>query len=81
MTAIIITLIICVTLVSMLYMTHVYPRSIRKYKILAAQRKAEYDKLKKEYDGHLDGYTDWFLSMQKRLDELANIVYDKTEEK
>lgn len=29
----------------------------------------------------LDDYTDWFLSMQKRLDELANIVFDKTDEK
>lgn len=81
MTAIIITSIICVTLVIMLYMTHVYPRTLRKYKLRCAQLKAELDKLKKEYDEHLDGYTDWFMSMQKRLDELANIVYDKTEEK
>lgn len=62
-------------------MTHVYPRSIRKYKLRSSQLKAELDKLKKEYDGHLDGYTDWLLSMQKRLDELANIVYDKIDEK
>ncbi len=81
MTAIIITSIICVTLVIMLYMTHVYPRTLRKYKLRSAQLKAELDKLKKEYDGHLDGYTDWFLSMQKRLDEMANIVYDKIDEK
>lgn len=81
MTAIIITSIICVTLVIMLYMTHVYPRILRKYKLRCAQLKAEQDKLKKEYDEHLDGYTDWFLSMQERLDELANIVFDKTEEK
>ncbi len=81
MTAIIITSIICATLLIMLYMTHVYPRSIRKYKLRSSQLKAELDKLKKEYDGHLDGYTDWFLSMQKRLDELANIVYDKIDEK
>lgn len=81
MTAIIITSIICATLVIMLYMTHIYPRTLRKYKLSCAQLKAELDKLKKEYDGHLDDYTDWFLSMQKRLDELANIVFDKTEEK
>ena len=81
MTAIIITSIICVTLVIMLYMKHVYPRALRKYKLRSAQLKAELDKLKKEYDGKLDGYTDWFLSMQKRLDELANIVFDKTDEK
>lgn len=81
MTAIIITSIICATLLIMLYMTHIYPRAIRKYKLLAAQRKAELDKLKKEYDGHLEGYTDWFMEMQKRLDEMANIVYDKIDEK
>lgn len=81
MTAIIITSIICVTLVIMLYMTHIYPRTLRRYKLHCAQLKAELDKLKKEYDGHLDDYTDWFLSMQKRLDELANIVFDKTDEK
>ena len=81
MTAIIITSIICVTLVIMLYMTHIYPRTLRRYKLRCAQLKAERDKLKKEYDGHLDDYIDWFLSMQKRLDELANIVFDKTEEK
>ena len=46
MTAIIITSIICATLLIMLYMTHIYPRTIRKYKLLAAQRKAELDKLK-----------------------------------
>ncbi len=62
-------------------MTHVYPRSLREYKLRSAQLKVELDKLKKEYDGHLDGYTDGFLSMQKRLDELANIVYDKIDEK
>lgn len=65
----------------MLYMTHVYPRTLRKYKLRSAQLKAELDKLKKGYDKHLDGYTDWFLSMQKRLDELANIVYDKIDVK
>lgn len=81
MTAITITSIICATLLIMLYMTHVQPRVLRKYKLRSAQLKAELDKLKKEYDGHLDGYTDWFLSMQKRLDELANIVYDKIDEK
>ncbi|MDE6310195.1 MAG: hypothetical protein K2L96_00050 [Muribaculaceae bacterium] len=81
MTAIIITSIICATLLIMLYMTHVYPRTIRKYKLKVAQLKAELDRLKKEYDGHLDDYTEWFLSMQKRLDELANIVFDKTDEK
>lgn len=81
MTEIIITSIICATLLIMLYMTHVYPRTIRKYKLLASQLKAERDKLKKEYNGHLDDYTDWFLSMQKRLDELANIVFDKIDEK
>ena len=81
MIAIIITSIICVTLVIMLYMIHVYPRTLRKHKLRCAQLKAERDKLKKEYDGHLDDYTDRFLSMQKRLDELANIVFDKTDEK
>ncbi len=81
MTAIIITSIICATLLIMLYMTHVYPRTLRKYKLRSAQLKAELDKLKREYDGHLDGYTDWFLSMQKRLDELANIIYDKIDKK
>jgi hypothetical protein len=81
MTAIIITAIICATLVIMLYMTHVHPRTLRKYKLRCARLKAERDKLKKEYDAHLDGYTDWFLSMQKRLDELANIVFDKAQEK
>ena len=81
MTAILITSIICATLLIMLYMTHVYPRTLRKYKLRSAQLKAELDKLKKEYDGHLDYYTDWFLSMQKRLDELADIVYDKIDEK
>lgn len=80
MTAIIITSIICATLVIMLYMMHVYPRTLRKYKLRCAQLRAELDKLKKEYDGHLDDYTDWFLSMQKRLDELANIVFDKIDE-
>ena len=65
----------------MLYMTHVYPRTLRKYKLRSAQLKAELDKLKREYDGHLDDYTDWFLSMQKRLDELANIIYDKIDKK
>ena len=65
----------------MLYMTHVYPRTLRKYKLRSAQLKAELDKLKREYDGHLDVYTDWFLSMQKRLDELANIIYDKIDKK
>ena len=81
MTAIIITSIICATLLMMLYMTHVYPRTLRKYKLRSAQLKAELDKLKREYDGHLDDYTDWFLSMQKRLDELANIIYDKIDKK
>lgn len=81
MTAIIITSIICATLLIMLYMTHVYPRTLRKYKLRSAQLKAELDKLKREYDGHLDDYTDWFLSMQKRLDELANIIYDKIDKK
>ena len=81
MTAIIITSIICATLLIMLYMTHVYPRTLRKYKLRSAQLKAELDKLKREYDGHLDDYTDWFLSMQKRLDELANIIYDKIDQK
>lgn len=65
----------------MLYMTHVYPRTIRKYKLRSARLKAELNKLKQEYDGHLDDYTDWFLSMQKRLDEMANIVYDKIDKK
>ncbi len=65
----------------MLYMTHVYPRTLRKYKLRSAQLEAELDKLKKEYDGHLDDYVGWFLSMQKRLDELANIIYDKIDEK
>lgn len=77
MTAIIITSIICATLLIMLYMTHIYPRTLRKYKLRSAKLKAELDKLKKEYDEHLDDYTDWFLSMQNRLDELANIVFDK----
>lgn len=81
MTAIIITSIICATLIIMLYITQIYPRAIRRHKLLAAQRKAELDKLRKEYDSQLDGYTDWFLSMQKRLDELANIVFDKIDEK
>lgn len=81
MTAIIITSIICATLIIMLYMTRIYPRTIRRYKLLSAQLKAELDKLKNEYDGQLDDYTDWFLSMQKRLDELANIVFDKIDEK
>lgn len=81
MTAIIITSIICATLLIILYITHVYPRTLRKYKLRSAQLKAELDKLKKEYDGHLDDYTDWFLSMQKRLDELANIIYDKIDKK
>ena len=58
-------------------MTHIYPRTLRKYKLRSAKLKAELDKLKKEYDEHLDDYTDWFLSMQNRLDELANIVFDK----
>lgn len=65
----------------MLYMTHIYPRTIRKYKIIAAHSKAELNELRKEYDGHLDDYTEWFLLMQKRLDELANIVFNKSEEK
>lgn len=47
MTAIIITSIICVTLVIMLYMTHIYPRTLRKYKLRCTQLKAELDKLKK----------------------------------
>lgn len=81
MTAIIITSIICATLIIMLCITHIYPRTIRRYKLLAAQRKAELDKLRKEYDNQLNDYTDWFLSMQKRLDELANIVFDKIDEK
>ena len=81
MTAITITSIICATLLIMLYMTHVYPRTLRKYKLRSAQLKAELDKLKKEYDGHLDDYVDWFRSMQKQLDELANIIYDKIDEK
>lgn len=81
MTTIIITLIICATLVIMLYMTHVYPRSLRKYKLRSAQLKAKLNKLKKEYDSQLEGYTDWYLSMEKRLEELANIVFDKTDEK
>lgn len=81
MTAIIITSIICATLLIMLCMTHVYPRNIRKYKILAAQRKAEYDKLRKEYDAHLDAYTELFLTMEKRLSEMADIVYDKIDDK
>lgn len=81
MTAIIITSIICATLLIMLCMTHVYPRNIRKYKILAAQRKAEYDKLRKEYDAQLDVYTEWFLTMEKRLSEMADIVYDKIDDK
>ncbi|WP_290389854.1 hypothetical protein [uncultured Duncaniella sp.] len=81
MTAIIITSIICATLLIMSYMTRVYPITLRKYKLRSAQLKAELDKLKREYDGHLDDYTDWFLSMQKRLDELANIIYDKIDEK
>ncbi len=77
MTAIIITSIICATLLIMLYITHIYPRTIRKYKLLAAQRKAELDKLKKEYDSRLDGYTDWFNEMERRLRELASLVCDK----
>ncbi len=81
MTAIIITSIICATLIIMLCITHIYPRTIRRYKLLATQRKAELDKLRKEYDNQLNDYTDWFLSMQKRLDELANIVFDKIDEK
>lgn len=76
MTAIIITSIICATLLIMLYMTHIYPRTIRKYKLLAAQRKAELDKLKKEYDTILDGYTSWFDEMERRLRDLAEDVYD-----
>lgn len=76
MTAIIITSIICATLLIMLYMTHIYPRTIRKYKLLAAQRKAELDKLKKEYDTILDGYTSWFDKMEQRLCDLAEDVYD-----
>ena len=81
MTAIIITSIICATLLIMSYMTHVYPRTLRKYKLRSAQLKAELDKLKKEYDEHLDDCMDWFLSIQKRLDELSNIIYDKIDEK
>lgn len=77
MTAIIITSIICATLLIMLYMTSIYPRTIRKYKLLAAQRKAELDKLRKEYDTVLDGYTSWFDEMERRLRELAQLVYDK----
>lgn len=63
-----------------LYLTNIYPRTIRKYKLLAARHKAEADKLKKEYDRLLNGYTDWFLEMEKRLSELTNIVYDKINE-
>lgn len=81
MTAIIITSIICATLLIMLYMTHIYPRTLRRYKLLSAQLKAELDKLKKEYDGHLDGYIELFLLMEKRLNELADKVYDKIDEK
>lgn len=62
-------------------MTHVYPRTIRKYKILAARRKAELDELRREYDCRLEGYTDWFKEMEQRLRELADIVYDKIDEK
>lgn len=76
MTAIIITSIICATLLIMLYMTHIYPRTIRKYKLLAAQRKAELDKLKKECDSRLDGYTDWFDEMERRLHDMAEDIYD-----
>ena len=76
MTAIIITSIICATLLIMLYMTNIYPRNIRKYKLLAAQRKVELDKLRKEYDTVLDGYTSWFDEMERRLHDMANIVYD-----
>ena len=76
MTAIIITSIICATLLIMLYMIHIYPRNIRKYKLLAAQRKAELDELKKEYAKILDGYTSWFDEMERRLHDMANIVYD-----
>lgn len=76
MTAIIITSIICATLLIMLYMTHIYPRTIRRYKLLAAQRKAELDKLKKEYDNVLDGYTSWFNEMEQRLRDMAEIVYE-----
>lgn len=57
-------------------MTYIYPRTIRKYKLLAAQRKTELDKLKKEYDSRLDGYTDWFNEMEQRLEELTNLVYN-----
>lgn len=60
----------------MLYMTHIYPRTIRRYKLLAAQRKAELDKLKKEYDTVLDGYTSWFNEMEQRLRDMAEIVYE-----
>ena len=76
MTAIIITSIICATLLIMLYMTHIYPRTIRKYKLLAAQRKAELDKLKKEFDSRLDGYTDWFNDMEQRMSSLSEMVYN-----
>ncbi len=76
MTAIIITAIICATLLISSYMTYIYPRTIRKYKLLAAQRKTELDKLKKEYDSRLDGYTDWFNEMEQRLEELTNLVYN-----
>lgn len=76
MTAIIITSIICATLLIMLYMTHIYPRTIRKYKLLDAQRKAELDKLKKEFDSRLDDYTDWFNDMEQRMSSLSEMVYD-----
>ena len=81
MTAIIITSVICATLVVTSYKTHVYPITLRKYKIRCAKLKAELDKTKKEYNEYLDDYTDWFLSMQKQLKELADIVFAKTEEK
>ena len=60
----------------MLYMTHIYPRTIRRYKLLAAQRKAELDKLKKEYDTVLDGYTSCFNEIEQRLRDMAEIVYE-----
>lgn len=76
MTAIIITSIICATLLIMLYMTRIYPRTIRKYKLLAAQHKAELDKLKMEYDTILGGYTSWFDEMEQRLRDMAENIYD-----
>lgn len=81
MVAIIITSIVCATLLIGLYIIKIYPRTIRRYKKLAAQYMVELDQLRKEYETRLDGYTDWFREMEKRLRELANIVYDKVNEK